>query len=80
MTRIDDVEFFRAIRLNGRLGFELLHPVQYPIRDLNPLPELVIIIFYFLLGPSGAFSFRAKQCVIVDSNYETTHLNRRWYD
>ena len=22
--------YFRAIRLNGRLGFELLHPVQYP--------------------------------------------------
>ena len=39
MTRIDDVEYFRAIRLNGRLGFELLHPVQYLgiAWDVNPL-------------------------------------------
>ena len=22
--------YFRVIRLNGRLGFELLHPVKYP--------------------------------------------------
>ena len=26
MTRIDEWSYFRAIRLNGRLGFEPLHP------------------------------------------------------